>query len=314
MKGSGVRWAISIGMLTLGFTLAASGGMAARSTVRSSKVPVLVYHSHRILGNTYETNDHIALRHDLKTIHAEGFRIIPLSWVVEWVLGRRNESTVQKSVAITFDDGSDFDYYDLVHPQHGPQRSFYNILRDFQAEFGDSAQPTLHASSFVIASPGARRELDSRNFSGRNWMTDGWWQKANSSGIMRVYSHSWDHNHPDVSVVCEENQVKGLFSVIDTYAECQCEVNQAAEYIHQKIHPAWPDLFAYPWGDSSDYMRTVWFLAFHDQHRTLAAFGASGGYVTRASSRWDLPRFVSSSPVQGWQSPSGLISILDGAQ
>ena len=277
----------------------------------ASRIPVLTYHSHRVLGTTYEANDHVAFHRDLRTIHAQGFRVIPLRWVVEWVLGRRDGSTLHRSVAITFDDGPDLDYYGLYHPQYGHQRSFYNILLDFQAEVGASAQPHLHASSFVIASPAARRELDAQNLGGRGWMTDTWWKEANSSGIMSIFNHSWDHNHPDVRRVCEQDQRKGSFEVIDTYTECRCEVEQAAMFIHRKIHPAWPVVFAYPWGQSSAYVRENCLPYFRDRHHTLAAFGAGGVYVTRSSPRWNLPRFVSGA---GWQTTDEFIRILDRAR
>ncbi len=276
------------------------------------KIPILAYHSNRILGNTYETNDLIALASDLYTIHAQGFRIVPLRWVVEWVLGLREEATLHKAVAISLDDGANFDYYDLDHLHWGLQKGVYHILRDFQAQVGSSAQPNLHASSFVIVSPEARREIGT--YKGIDWMTDEWWKAANESGVMSIYSHSWDHNHPEASTVCEKNQQKGSFLTIDTYAECQGEVQQAAEYIHQKIFPAWPDLFAYPWGQSSNYLREVYFPGFPDQHRTIAAFGGNGGYVTRQSSRWDLPRFGSAAPwPAGWNSTEQLVQILRGA-
>lgn len=268
---------------------------------------VLAYHSQNISGNTYGTNDHVALYHDLRTIHARGFHIIPLLWIAEWVIGQRGKLAF-KSLAITFDDGSDFDYYDLDHPYHGFQRSFYNILRDFQSEFGCAAQPHLHASSFVIASPTARRDICARSMAGLNWMNDNWWNEANNSGIMSIYNHSWDHNLSEVSVVCEDCQRKGSFDVIDTYGECQCEVQQAAEYIHRKIYPAWPTLFAYPYGQSSEYIRDTYFPNFQEQHRTLAAFGTGGGYITKASPRWNLPRFVCGSE---WRETGELIQILD---
>lgn len=292
---------------TYRFLYAAAGGVTASTT----RVPVLTYHSHRIFGSSYETNDHVALHQDLRTIHARGFQIVPLLWVVEWVLGRRDESTLRRSVAITFDDGPDYDFDDLTHPQYGVQRSFYNILRDFQTEFGVSAQPHLHASSFVIASPIARRQLDVRNLGGRGRMTDRWWKEAKDSGLLDIYNHSWDHNHPDVASVCEERQVKGSFDVIDTDAECRCEVLQSARFIHQQIRPRWPTIFAYPWGQSSPYLREVCFPSFQDRHHALAAFGTSGTYVTSASPRWNLPRFVSSA---NWRSAEELVRILNGAQ
>lgn len=275
------------------------------------KIPVLAYHSHWILGNTYKTNDHIALHHDLRTIHAQGFLVVPLVWIVEWILGRREEAALRKSIAITFDDGADFDYYDLDHPQYGPQRSFYNILRDFQKECGSAAHPFLHASSFVIVSPEVRQAIDERSYAGLGWMTDGWWKEAHDSGLMSIYNHSWDHNHPDASAVYEKNQCKGSFSTIDTFAECQGEVKRAAEYIHQRIAPAWPELFAYPWGQSSDYLRDIYFPQFQNEHRTLAAFRTGGDYVRKTSPRWNLPRFVCGAE---WQNTAELVRILDGAQ
>lgn len=123
-------------------------------------------------------------------------------------------------------------------------------------------------------------------------MNEHWWADAHNSGLMGIQNHSWDHNHVSVTTVCEENQNKGRFDTIDTYEECHQEIVQAGCYIAQKTSSLWPTLFAYPYGQSSDYLRTVYFPRFAHEHRTLAAFGADGGYVTRSSSRWNLPRFV----------------------
>ena len=49
------------------------------------RIPVLTYHSHRIEGTSYETNDHVALFHDLRMIQARQFTIIPLHQLVAWV-------------------------------------------------------------------------------------------------------------------------------------------------------------------------------------------------------------------------------------
>ena len=80
------------------------------------KVPILTYHSWNVAGNTYATNDHLALYTDIRTLHAQGWIVVPLLWVVEWVLGQRDESTLQQTVALTFDDGTDFDYHDSQLP------------------------------------------------------------------------------------------------------------------------------------------------------------------------------------------------------
>jgi peptidoglycan/xylan/chitin deacetylase (PgdA/CDA1 family) len=279
------------------------------------QIPILSYHSHTIAGNTYETNDHVALYEDLRTIQTLGFQVVPLRWVAEWVLGQREDSAVYRSVALSFDDGADADYYDVDHPQYGHQRSFFNILRDFQEEFGPLAQPHLHATSFVIASPKVREELDVRCLSeiGLKGMSDKWWREVQQSGLLDIQNHSWDHNHPAASEVCQKDQHKGSFTVIDTYAECQGEVQQAAQYIHH-VTLTWPDLFAYPWGESSDYIRSDYFPLFSAQHRTLAAFDAHGGYVAKFSSRWNIPRFVHGAPEgEGWRTQRQLADLLRSA-
>jgi hypothetical protein len=277
------------------------------------KIPILFYHSHRVRGITYETNDHVALHHDLRVIQKRGFKIIPLYYVVEWFLGRRSKLP-DRCMAITFDDGCDLDWIDFDHPQFGLIKGFKTILDEFRADEGDT-QPYVHASSFVIGSQTARRSINDEAMPGVDILNDDWWKPAENSGIFKIYNHSWDHNHPAAGTVCQKQNVKGSFDNIDTYEECQCEVKQAMEYISKKIYPALPDLFAYPYGQSSNYIREKYFSQFSGQHHTLAAFGASGGYLTKDSFQWNLPRFGSgASPPVGWRTTSEFIEILDGAQ
>lgn len=280
------------------------------------KIPILSYHSHTIGGRTYETNDHIALYEDLRTIHRLGFRIVPLHWMVEWILDQKEDSLFGRCVAISFDDGADADFYDTNHPQYGHQTSFFNILVDFRAEVGVARQPSIQATSFVIASPDVREELDQRCLReiGLRGMSDDWWSVAQRSGLLSIQNHSWDHNHPAANDVCQKDQKKGSFSLIDTYAECQGEIRQAAHYIHRRISPAWPELFAYPWGESSEYLRSTYLPSFLGQHHVTAAFGALGGYVTKSSSRWNIPRFVHGAPEgKGWTTPQQFKELLLGA-
>ena len=275
------------------------------------RIPVLAYHSHRIAGTSYETNDHVALAHDLRMIHARQFTFIPLRQIAAWVIRHTQELPV-RTIGLSCDDGANADYYDCDHPAYGPQRSFYNILQDFQTEMGTAAQPLLHMTSFVIASPGVRRELDARCLAplGLHGMTDDWWAAAAQSGLFGIENHSWDHNHPEASWVCEAEQRSGDFGQIDSYAECRSEIQQAAAFIRAKIKPVWPSLLAYPWGQASPYLRETYLPAHQTAHRMQAAFGANGGYVTASSSRWSLSRFVSGS---GWTTPDELGAILDGA-
>lgn len=191
----------------------------------SPRVPILCYHSHHI-GDTYATSDHVALAADLRTIDAMRFRVVPLLRIVEWLQGERPDAEVDRVVALTFDDGADFDYRDLDHPVHGPQKSMLRILREFAEEVG-SAQPHLHATAFVIASPLVRTRLDREGLHGRDWVSDSWWKEAQESGLIDIQSHSWDHNHPAAETVCQRDQHKGTFANIETFAECECEVVKA---------------------------------------------------------------------------------------
>ena len=278
-----------------------------------NKAVVVTYHSHRFLGRYCETNDHLALQDNLKMMHAEGFLIIPLHWVVEWLLGER-EIPFPKCIAITFDDGCDLDWIDFKHPEQGFAKSFKTILSDFKTEVGDR-QPYLQASSFVIGSPEARKLINDETFSGRDLLTDDWWKEAEQSRLLKICNHSWDHNHQAVSTGCQKDHLRGRFDNIDTFEECQCEIKQSREYIHQKIHPACPDLFAYPYGQSSRYLREEYFPRFQEHHRMMAAFGAAGGYLRKDSPRWDLPRFVCGAPPPvGWRSPAELREFLHGLE
>lgn len=277
---------------------------------REQRVPVLTYHAHQITGATYETNDLEAFRTDLRTIRRLGFRIVPALWVAEWLTGSRSRRDLRRSVAITFDDGSDFDFHDLEHPGAGAQRSMLRSLREFCAEAGTEAARHASVTSFVIASPQVRAELDAACLVGRGWMSDDWWPVAQASGLVAIGNHSWDHNHPEASRTCQREQRKGAFDAIETEAECDAEVADAARYIAHRIG-RWPVLFAYPGGTASHYLRECYLPEHGARHGTLAAFAADGGYVTRESSRWFVPRFVCGAH---WRDPSGLEEILRGAR
>src|SRR6185312_11590224 len=93
------------------------------------RVPVLTYHAVNIAGNDYANNDHVAFAADLRLITDLGLRIVPLHWVVDQLLGTADRD-LSRCVALSCDDGSDFDFFDLVYPTHGPQRSLFNCMTD----------------------------------------------------------------------------------------------------------------------------------------------------------------------------------------
>jgi peptidoglycan/xylan/chitin deacetylase (PgdA/CDA1 family) len=182
-----------------------------------------------------------------------------------------------------------------------------NIMKDFVREFGPDAQPELHATSFVIASPEARRDLDRTCLAGRNWFTEDWWPLAIASGLMSIANHSWDHVHPTLGIVAQREQKKGTFTAIDTYEDADAQIRRATDYIMQRTeHKACP-LFAYPYGECNDYLTTEYLPNFRDEHRIDAAFGTSAGGSSTPSGIWNLSRIVCG---YHWKSGSDLAALL----
>lgn len=267
-------------------------------------IPVLTYHSMNIQANTYAQNDHLALQSDLETIVELGYNIIPLSRVVDWHQGLVTDEEVSRSLAITLDDGSWFDYYDLEHPVCGMQRSMFNILRDFQSK---NARP-VHATSFVICSPQARTILDTNCMIGKGWWSDCWWAQASASGIMDIECHSWDHVHPQLEHVAQQEQIKGDFAQVNNFTDCEIQFAQAGDYIGQILAGQRPTLFAFPWGEASDYAVSEYLPEYPTRHQFRAAFTIEPKAVERTDNVWLLPRLVCGTD---WGSSQGLIRLLE---
>lgn len=270
-------------------------------------VPILVYHATNVDGNDYASNDHVAFAHDLRLLDSLGFRIVPLGQVVDALL---DENVLpDKAVAITFDDGTDFDYHDLPHSKHGLQRSMLNIMRDFIAERGPARQPSLHATTFVVVSPAAREEMDRKCLAGSDWYRDTWWKPAVASGLLAVANHSWDHNHPTVTSTSRRSAA-GTFRCIDYLALADLEIRRARDYIDAVAPNAGAGLFAYPYGDTNDYLLTEYFPLGESVTGARAAFGTQPGHVGIGANRWHLPRYVCGA---NWHSPEELSVLLHGA-
>ena len=272
------------------------------------RIPVLTYHGVNILTNRYQENDHLGLAADLREISRLGYQIVSLSEIVDWHQGIVEDTQLEKTLAITFDDGSWFDYHDLPHPTCGQQRSLFNILRDFQAEAGVDAQPRLHATSFVICSPDAREQLDRNGLIGKGWWGDDWWDDAQKSGLMSIQCHSWDHVHPDVEPVAQADNIKGDFSRVAGFDDCDVQVRKAAEYIASVVEGHRPDLYAYPYGQSSDYLARDYFPQRSADHGFRAAFTTESKAVSRHDDIWRLPRFVFG---HDWRSTDQLGQMLE---
>ena len=275
------------------------------------KVPVLTYHALDIHGNDYANNDLVALARDLRTITRAGFRIAPLHALVAAWLKDRGALEGQKVVALTCDDGTDFDYFDLPHPSAGVQRSVVNVMRDFQ-RVQPGAQPSLHITSFVIASPLARDRLDTTCMIGTKWWNDSWWRAAVESGFMGIGNHSWDHNHGTLEGHAVPGLPRGSFAAVDSEAAADIEIRQADAWLKRHVPNASIALFAYPYSETNDFLRRDYLPRVGPRIGLAAALGSvDPDYWTADSDRWYLPRFTSR---HAWKSPEDLQRILDGAR
>ena len=264
---------------------------------------ILTYHSQNIRGRTSKDNDHVAFCEDLERLHETGLQVISLQQLLDRLEDKYMDEGTVDSVCLTFDDGCDFDVRDISYPGFGMQRSFLGILQDFIDRHGADAQPGLHATSFVIASEHARQVIDSRSLFGKGWMSDDWWPECNQGKLMSIGNHGWDHNHPDLE---PQDGARGGFTSVKSQQQCERQVIQAAEFIDTKAG-SWPEFFAYPFGESSAFIREQFFPDQRPHHRCRAALGTDPGMVSQQSKHWNLPRFVCG---RDWQNPEQLLSLL----
>lgn len=264
---------------------------------------ILTWHSINVLGNRYTENDPLAFREDIQTLDQNGWRIAPLADA----LRRLGLGTLDQPTAVlTVDDGSILDFEDFVHPSCGPQTSLFHSLRAFRDQEGGRIRHQPHLSSFVIASPEARSELDRRDYMSLNVWPDHWWSAANQSGLISIESHSWDHNHASLERSAQRDNQRGDFRLIETESECRIEIDQASDYIAERSGRR-PEYFAYPYGQASDYLREVYFPQRAARLGIRAALGCDPEPVSKSSDRWFLPRYMCG---RDWKQPNELAHIL----
>ncbi len=266
---------------------------------------VLTYHSGNLTGNDYASNNLVALAQDLEQLHALSVPVVPLRDIVGALLNGAGDRLPERVAAITLDDGLDFDFVDLVHPFHGPQASVHTVLRSFAQRHG----ATAHATTFVIASPDARRQIAEREMLGYQWIGDHWWHDAVATGFFDIGNHSWDHLSPSVSPVGHREGKSGSFKFVDTYEDADLQVRAAREFIAAKAQNPGLGLFAYPYGEPSAYLVDEYLPAYGPRNGTVAAVTGTPGPVHDASNRWLLPRYTCG---MHWHSPGELAGILRG--
>lgn len=271
---------------------------------------LLTYHPIHIHDNSYPGNDLVALGRDLETIDRLGLPVRSLDQIFT-VPGapRLMNDFAGPVVAITFDDGSEFDFVDRPHPTCGPQRAAGTVLAEAAKRLECLREARPLASTFVIASPEARDELDRKDYFAGGYWTDTWWSQAARSGVLGVESHSWDHNHPSLARTVQRDNVRGTFENIETEAEAEAEIAQSVDYIARRSGRA-PKFFAYPWGQANDFL-TRQYLPRRGRELGLVAAVSSAptvsGFVREDSDRWLLPRVVCG---HDWKSEAELEKLL----
>jgi len=268
------------------------------------RVPVLTYHGLHAPGWEYHENDHVALEQDLQLLDSLDVRVAPLELVVRHALGQSVRGMEdRKIVAISFDDGTDLDYVDFSHPDYGYLKSFHRILREAPKLAWDGGTPT--ATSFVIASPDARAELDRTCIAGRGQWRDDWWGEAAAEGVLGIGNHSWDHTHPTLGEIAIGKKHQGRFDSIEDFETADTEILRAEHFIREKTGDRSAALFAYPYGESNDFLATEYFPARRDWFN--AAFTTAGAPLTAGCDTWRMPRFVC---MEHWTSPEELSKIV----
>ena len=276
------------------------------------RIAILTYHPIHIVDDTYAGNDLLALSADLQALGRRGVRVRSLDQLLRPVgAAHLLEPLEGPTVAITFDDGSVFDFIDHPHPTCGPQRAAASRLREDAARGGAVAGAKPFASTFVIASPEARAELDRKDYLGGNYWPDDWWPAAAASGALGIESHSWDHNHPSLARSAQRDNARGTFMNIETWEEAEAEIARSVEYI--SVHAARaPRFFAYPWGEANAFLAGEYLPRRGPQLGLRAAVGSApvaSGYTDDGCDRWNLPRFVCG---HDWRDPAGFEALLAG--
>jgi hypothetical protein len=214
----------------------------------------------------------------------------------------------ERTLAITFDDGTDFDWRDLPHPAHGTQRSLFNTLADFRNALAGGR--AAHATTFVVVSRETREHIDRVGLADRGWWSDTWWRDAVASGHAAVASHSWDHNHDLAEHLMGRPRATGTFRSIDPIrARGGRDRARLGAPQARRAQSRRPPVRLSLRGDQR-LPRARVFPVGACAHRRRAAFGDGARPMTGEADRWALPRYVCG---RDWRSPEGLAALLRDA-
>ena len=269
----------------------------------ASRGYILTFHSHNIAGGDYATNDHVALDRTLAVLRSLKVPILRLLDVARALRAGTLDGLAPRFACITFDDGSDYDWHDLRHPTHGPQPSMRGILRSHSTRLLGFWLERSCATSFVIASREARQEISAAALGEASLMTDTWWRAAQRSGLIDIGTHGWDHVHPAVARMAGNPLVERFDRVADP-GEAQLQVERAAREIRSLAGDGAAQLFAYPYGQVSDFLADNYLPS---QSSIVAAVAVKPVPLTAQSDPWRIPRYVCG---HDWRSEDDLRALL----
>lgn len=288
--------------------------VSRKTPVESSAfvVPVLCYHSWAVDGRGYESDNHLALESDLKTLAERSYRVIPLPVLVEVLRGERSLRPLAgaKLVGLSFDDGWDYDYCDIEDERGDRAISIRSILKQSQRWLSQCYKGP-RGVSFVIASPEARAILDRTCGAGLDRWRDAWWAPCAAEDVLGIANHSWDHVHDTLPVVRQRENKKGSFLAIDSFEDAEGQIADAQRYINEKTHGRALPLFGYPYGHVSAYLRDIYFAEHGARLGLRAAFGTGGTSVRSDTPIWDIPRFVCG---EHWKTKNDFSKLLDAVE
>ena len=273
-------------------------------------IPVLCYHSWRIEGRDYASNDHVAMERDLQKLKEAGYQLLSVPFLVTAL---RNGTAAQqfaekKLVCVTFDDGFLYDIEDMTHPKLGLIPSFHTLLnRDDQIPERFDEGPK--AVAFVIASDQARHDIRFSSDPEGYWdLRSSWWLEATKGDTIAIGNHSWDHAHPDVDEVQQREGKKGSFLAIDNAADARTQVIEAQRTIDQQTQGRALKIFCYPYGDVSSFLCDEYLPTEGAAAGLEAAFGTGGDLVRPNSNLWNLPRLVCG---EHWREEGALLPLIE---
>jgi len=170
----------------------------------------------------------------------------------------------------------------------------------------------LSATSFVIASPEARRVIEATydaayTYVGAGAMTDEWWNGAIDSGLIAIGNHSWDHLHPALPKVAHSRQARADFAQVLSDEDAEAQIGDAARAIGALTRGRNAPYFAFPFGQYNAFLVDKYLPRNAERLGLHAAFTDEPKPITGRESRWCLPRYVCG---HHWKSSSELADIL----